>query len=119
MLTRIVKVCALVLVVCGVAISSLPARASASDGTVLVRSAYPMGQTIQRLKSDIANKKITFFMEIDQSKLAADAGIMLQPSTLLIFGNSPLGTQFMTSNPLSGLDWPVRLLVFQDQNGTV
>ena len=25
----------------------------------------------------------------------------------------------MTSNPLSGLDWPVRLLVFQDQNGTV
>ena len=37
--------------------------------------------------------------EIDQSKLAADAGIKLRPSTLLVFGNPPLGTQFITSNP--------------------
>jgi len=119
MFTRIVKVCALVLAVCGIAMSSLPARASDSDGIVLVKSAYPMGETIRRLKSDIADKKIMFFMEVDQSKLAADAGIALRPSTLLIFGNPPLGTQFMTSNPLSGLDWPVRLLVFQDRNGAV
>ena len=38
---------------------------------------------------------------------------------LLVFGNPPLGTQFLTSNPLSGLDWPVRLLVFQDAQGQV
>jgi uncharacterized protein (DUF302 family) len=119
MLTRIVKGCALALIVCGIAISLLPARASDSDGIVLVKSIYPMDATIRRLKSDIADKKIMFFMEVDQSKLAADAGIALRPSTLLIFGNPPLGTQFMTSNPLSGLDWPVRLLVFQGQDGTV
>jgi uncharacterized protein (DUF302 family) len=119
MLTRIVKVCALALVVCVIAISSLPARATESDGIVLVKSAYPMSEAIRRLKSDIADKKLMFFMEIDQSKLAAEAGIALRPSTLLIFGNPQLGTQFMTSNPSSGLDWPVRLLVFQDQNGTV
>ena len=119
MLTPIFKVCTFLLVACVAAISSLPARASDSDGVVLVRSAYPMGETIRRLKSDIADKKIMFFAEIDQSKLAADAGIALRPSTLLIFGNPPLGTQFMTSNPRSGLDWPVRLLVFQDGKGTV
>lgn len=119
MLTRIVKGCALALIVCGIAISLLPARASNSDGIVLVKSIYPMDATIRRLKSDIADKKIMFFMEVDQSKLAADAGIALRPLTLLIFGNPPLGTQFMTSNPLSGLDWSVRLLVFQDQDGTV
>ncbi|MEK6588625.1 MAG: DUF302 domain-containing protein, partial [Chloroflexota bacterium] len=45
------------------------------------------------------------------SKLAADAGIKLQPSVLLIFGNPPLGTQFITANANAGLDWPVRLLV--------
>jgi uncharacterized protein (DUF302 family) len=55
----------------------------------------------------------------DRSRLAADAGIKLRPSTLLVFGNPPLGTQFITSNPNAGLDWPVRLLLTQDDNGDV
>jgi len=29
----------------------------------------------------------------------------LQPSVLLIFGNPPLGTQFITANANAGLDW--------------
>ena len=119
MLTRALMVCAFLLMTGSIAISSPPTRASNSDGVILVKSAYSVGETIRRLKSDIADKKIVFFMEIDQAKLAAGAGITLRPSTLLIFGNPPLGTQFITSNPLSGLDWPVRLLVFQDQDGTV
>jgi len=36
-----------------------------------------------------------------------------------VFGNPPLGTQFITSNPNAGLDWPVRLLLTQDHNGDV
>jgi uncharacterized protein (DUF302 family) len=78
-----------------------------------------MAETIARLKKDIAAKGIMFFQEIDQAKLAAGAGIALRPSTLLIFGNPPLGTQFITSRPEAGLDWPVRLLVFQDEAGGV
>jgi uncharacterized protein (DUF302 family) len=35
------------------------------------------------------------------------------------FGNPPLGTQFITSNPNAGLDWPVRPLVTQDDDGSV
>jgi uncharacterized protein (DUF302 family) len=59
------------------------------------------------------------FSAVDQSRLAADAGIRLNPSTLLSFGNPPLGAQFLTANPVSGLDWPVRLLVHQDDAGVV
>jgi uncharacterized protein (DUF302 family) len=95
------------------------AKAKANDGIVRVKSAYGFQETIERLKKDIAAKGIKFFSEIDQSKLAADAGIKLNPSTLLVFGNPPLGTQFMTANPNSGLDWPVRLLVIQDNAGAV
>ena len=91
----------------------------AEDGIVKVKSAYSVSETIERLKKDIAAKGIMFFSEIDQSKLAANAGIKLRPSTLLVFGNPPLGTLFLTSNPNSGLDWPVRLLVIQDENGDV
>ena len=102
-----------------VALTGSPARADSDDGTVRVKSAVPMQEAIGRIKADIAAKGIMFFSEIDQSKLAADAGIKLRPSTLLVFGNPPLGTQFITSNPNAGLDWPVRLLLTQDDNGDV
>lgn len=78
-----------------------------------------MAETIVRLKEDIAAKGIKFFAMIDQAQLASEAGIKLRPSALLIFGNPPLGAQFLTSNPDAGLDWPVRLLVRQDEDGTV
>lgn len=95
------------------------AYADEHDGIIKVRSDYPVAETVARIKKDIADKGIRFFMEIDQSQLAADAKITLRPSTLLVFGNPPLGTQFITANPLAGLDWPVRLLITQDERGTV
>ena len=90
-----------------------------TDGVIRVKSAYPFDQTIARIKQDVAAKGIKFFDEIDQAKLASDAGVKLRPSTLLVFGNPPLGTLFITSNPNAGLDWPVRLLVMQDEKGDV
>ena len=90
-----------------------------ADGLIKVKSVYSVDETIDRIKKDIAAKGILFFMTVDQAKLAADAGIKLRPSTLLVFGNPPLGAQFLTSNPYSGLDWPVRLLVLQDEAGAV
>ena len=89
------------------------------DGVVKVKSAYSMAETIARLQNDIVDKKIMIFTVVDQARLAAAAGIDLGPSTLLIFGNPPLGTQFLTSNPIAGLDWPVRLLVYEDRNHDV
>jgi uncharacterized protein (DUF302 family) len=93
--------------------------ATGEDGIVRVKSAYGVDETVRRLQADIEQKGIKFFMVVDQSQLGADAGINLKPSKLLIFGNPPLGIQFLTSNPNAGLDWPVRLLVNQDDNGQV
>ena len=78
-----------------------------------------MPETLERLKKDVAGKGIMFFTEIDQAKLAAGSGVELRPSTLLVFGNPPLGALFLTSDPDAGLDWPVRLLVYQDEDGQV
>ena len=100
--------------------SSVAAKGSpAPDGIIKVRSAYPYEETIARLKADVAQKKIVFFLGVDQSKLASDAGVSLRPSTLLIFGNPPLGAQLISSNPAAGLDWPVRLLVVEDKDKQV
>jgi uncharacterized protein (DUF302 family) len=97
-----------------------PSFAQTTDnGVRRVKSAYSMDESIARIKADIAAKGILFFQEIDQSALAAKAGIDLRRSTLLVFGNPPLGTQFITANPDAGLDWPVRLLLTQDDKGAV
>jgi uncharacterized protein (DUF302 family) len=96
-----------------------PSTATPDDGIVKVRSAYGVDETVSRLKADIEKKGIKFFLAVDQSQLGADAGINLNRSTLLLFGNPPLGVQFLTSNPNAGLDWPVRLLVNQDAEGRV
>jgi uncharacterized protein (DUF302 family) len=109
----------LLLIALWAASSPIDARVEADNGIVRVKSAVPMAEAITRIKADIASKGIKFFLEIDQSKLAADAGIKLRPSTLLVFGNPPLGTQFITSNANAGLDWPVRLLLTRDDNGDV
>jgi uncharacterized protein (DUF302 family) len=93
--------------------------AVAASGVIATKSAYAMDETIARIKKDVAAKGITFFQEIDQAALAAKANIELKPSVLLIFGNPPLGTQFITANPQAGLDWPVRMLVYRDGSGAV
>jgi len=101
----------------GIAETARPAISA--SGVIATKSAYDMAETIHRLKRDIAAKGIVFFQEIDQAALAGKVGIELSPSTLLIFGNPPLGTQFITAAPQAGLDWPVRMLVYRDAAGQV
>ncbi|HZZ35351.1 MAG TPA: DUF302 domain-containing protein [Caulobacteraceae bacterium] len=102
------------------ATAAMPASANvAADGVLRVKSLYGFDETVARLKANVAAKGIRFFDEIDQSQLGAGAKIDLGPSKLLIFGNPPLGVQFLTSNRYAGLDWPVRMLVIQDPDGTV
>ena len=104
----------------GSAASALAQNAMPSDdGLIKVRSAYSMDETVARIRQDIAAKGILFFQAVDQARLAASAGIKLRPSTLLEFGNPPLGVQFLTASASSGLDWPVRLLVYEDDSGAV
>ena len=108
-------------------IAALPAQAQAAipiatapaQGVIKQRSDYAFDETVARLKADIAAKGIRSFDEIDHAKLGASANLPIGRSTLLLFGNPPLGVQFLQSNPLAGLDWPVRMLVTQDDDGTV
>jgi uncharacterized protein (DUF302 family) len=90
-----------------------------AQGLVRVQSRYGFDETVARIRADVATKGIREFAIVPQSALARDANIELRPSTLIIFGNPPLGTQFITANPNAGLDWPVRVLVYQDEAGAV
>jgi uncharacterized protein (DUF302 family) len=93
--------------------------ALSGDGIVRTKSAHAMADTIARLTADIAAKGIMLFDVIDQAELGKAAGGGVGPAPRSIFGNPPLGTQFLTARAESGLDWPVRLLVYEDSEGQV
>jgi len=116
---RISRFFAIIVFALGFMIAGYNGSQAADNGLVRTKSLYPMAETVQRLKDDVAAKGIMMFAEIDQAKLGSNADVKLNPSTLLIFGNPPLGLQFLTSNAGSGIDWPVRLLVYQDDKGQV
>jgi uncharacterized protein (DUF302 family) len=95
------------------------AGADASNGVVTVESNYSVAETVSRIKDDVAKKGITLFGVIDQDDLGNAAGNSVQPSKLVMFGNPALGTTFITANPEAGLDWPVRVLVYEGKDGAV
>ena len=99
--------------------AAAPVAIAHADGVIKQRSDYQFDETVALLKADIAGKGIRFFDEIDHAKLGQSADLPINRSTLLLFGNPPLGVQFLQSNPVAGLDWPVRMLVTQDDDGSV
>jgi uncharacterized protein (DUF302 family) len=100
--------------------SAGPAAAEApAEGVIRLKSAHSFDETLVRLKADVQAKGIRLFDTIDQSGLGAEAGLKTARSTLVLFGNPPLGVQFLQSNPYAGLDWPVRMLVIEQADGSV
>lgn len=96
-----------------------PAAVIAEDGPVEARIACPVAETVDRIAADVQGKGILLLDVIDQAALAREAGVELRPSILIVFGNPALGTLFLTAKAEAGLDWPVRLLVFEDAEGRV
>ncbi|MFD1612408.1 DUF302 domain-containing protein [Sphingomonas tabacisoli] len=99
--------------------AATPAPAGSAEGVLTQLSDYGFDETVDRLKADIASKGIRFFDAIDQATLGAGANLPIRRSTLMLFGNPPLGVQFLQANPLAGLDWPVRMLVTEEADGQV
>ncbi len=69
----------------------------AGDGLITVQSRFGVTETIDRLVEVV---KRAGLLEIDQPLSAGPVihtGASLRPAKLLIFGNPPLGAQFLTS----------------------
>lgn len=94
-------------------------QAAPAKGVIRLQSDNSFDETVVRLKADVQAKGIRFFDAIDQSALGAQAQLKTARSTLVLFGNPPLGVQFLQSNPYAGLDWPVRMLVVEESDGSV
>jgi uncharacterized protein (DUF302 family) len=88
----------------------------AAEGAVTVASKYGPGETLARLKAEIASRGLTLFAAVDHAKNAEDIGLSLRPTTVLIFGSAKAGTPLMQATQLIGIDLPLKALVWQDAN---
>ena len=59
------------------------------------------------------------FTRIDHAAGAAEVGLLLRPTELLIFGSAKAGTPLMHANQAIGIDLPLKVLVFEDATGKV
>jgi uncharacterized protein (DUF302 family) len=88
-----------------------------ADGLTTVRSSYGPKDTMSRLEAEVKAKGMTVFAHIDHAAGAAQAGLSLRPTDLLIFGNAKGGTPLMQSVQAIGIDLPLKALVWQDAPG--
>jgi uncharacterized protein (DUF302 family) len=77
-----------------------------------------VADTVDRLTSLIAARRMTLFAVIDQRAAAATAGLELRATTLVIFGSPAAGTPVMVAAPLAALDLPLKVLIWDDGGQT-
>jgi len=89
----------------------------AADGLTTIASAYGPAETASRLEAALKDKGMTLFARIDHAAGAAQVGLALAPTELLIFGNAKGGTPLMQADQTLGIDLPLKALVWQDAAG--
>jgi uncharacterized protein (DUF302 family) len=92
---------------------------SEDDGLVTLRSGHSVAETIDRLAAAVQSRGITVFARIDHAANAAQAGMDLRPTQVLLFGNPTGGTPLMQDRQTAGLDLPLRVLAWEDADGAV
>jgi len=87
-------------------------------GVVTKLSPRPVGATVARLTGMLAAKGVKLFDTIDQRAAAREVGLDLRETVLMIFGNPAAGTPVMMAAPLSALDLPLKVLIWDDEGQT-
>ena len=90
-----------------------------SDGLISVPSSFGFRETMERLEAEIKARGMTAFARVDHAAGAAEVGLPLRPTELLVFGNARGGTPLMQANQAIGIDLPLKALVFEDAAGKV
>ncbi|MEM6758265.1 MAG: DUF302 domain-containing protein [Pseudomonadota bacterium] len=88
------------------------------NGIIRKEAAAGVAETADALVSAMEGAGITVFARVDHGAGAQSIGEDVGASQLLIFGNPKVGTPAIMDDPVAGLFLPMKVLVFEDTNGT-
>lgn len=89
---------------------------SSRQGMTTIGSQFGPRETMDRLETEVRKSGMHVFIRIDHAAGAAEAGLKLRPTELIIFGSALAGTPLMQANQMVGLDLPLKALVWQDSS---
>lgn len=89
-----------------------------SAGLVIKQSPWPVPETVARFERLIADKGLKLFVVFDHSGAAAEHGLELRDTKVVVFGSPVAGTPVMDAVPLAALDLPLKVLVWDDNGQT-
>jgi uncharacterized protein (DUF302 family) len=84
------------------------------QGLTSIQSDFGPKETMDRMEAQIRAEGLNVFARVDHAAGAAEAGLTLPPTELMIFGNARGGTPLMQSAQTVGIDLPLKILVWQD-----
>jgi uncharacterized protein (DUF302 family) len=90
-----------------------------NNGIVNKPSHHSVDETLAKLQAILQAKGIAVFALVDHSGEAAKVGMKMRPTKLLIFGNPKGGTPLMLAAPTIALDLPLKILIWEDDQGNV
>jgi uncharacterized protein (DUF302 family) len=82
------------------------------EDVVTKLSPWSVADTVTRLSAAAAARELKVFAVIDHSGEAANAGLQLRDTRLVIFGSPAAATSVMVAVPLAALDLPLKVLVW-------
>ena len=90
---------------------------AAGQGMVRLASAHDAAATTERLVAALEDKGMRVFSVIDHARGAAEAGLELPPTRVVIFGNPKVGTPLMQCSRTAAIDLPQKMLIWADASG--
>ena len=87
-------------------------------GTVTKTTAGSVDEVVDRLVALVDARDMTVFAVIDHAGEARRHGLELRDTKVVIFGSPIAGTPVMAAWPLTALDLPLRVLVWDDDGQT-
>ena len=75
-------------------------------------------QVEARLREALEEHGLQLFARIDHATGARKADIQLEANVVFIFGNTRVGTPLMQADPRVGIELPLRMLIWEDRDGT-
>ena len=83
----------------------------------IVRRKSDVATVLSAIESELKRREITIFAKFDHHKNAQEVNMSLRKTTVLVFGSPMVGTLLMQKNPLVAFELPLRILVWEDEDG--
>ena len=87
------------------------------EGLITVRSSFEHGETLARFEAAIRANGMSIVARVDHASGALEVSVLLDETTLLMFGNCARQAELVKALRLIALELPFKVLIWQDATG--